>query len=268
MREFSESYLRDTRAGMWDDSRQALADLDLQDCDRILDVGCGTGELSRVLAEESGAEIVGLDADVSLLASAREHATPVTGDATRLPFVDDAVDLVVCQALLINLPEPAVAVREFARVASERVAAVEPDNGAVTVESSVESEARLACRAREAYLDGVGTDVTLGGSGTSSLFEQEGLARVTTTRYDHERTVAAPYSQRDLDAAKRKATGDGLAADRAEMLAGGLTAESYERLRNSWRAMGRDVIEQMQAGEYSRREVVPFFVTSGRVSEE
>lgn len=265
MREFSESYLRDTRAGMWDDSRQALAALDLQDCDSILDVGCGTGELSRVIAEESGVEVLGLDADTALLDAAREHATPVAGDATRLPFADDAVDLAICQALLINLPDPNGAIEEFARVASERVAAVEPDNGAVTVESSVDAEPRLAARAREAYLDGVGTDVTLGGNPTDALFEQAGLDGVTTTRYDHERIVTPPYSQADLDAAKRKATGDGLAADRAEMQAGGLTDKGYDTLRAAWREMGRDVIEQMQTGEYSRREVVPFFVTTGVV---
>ena len=265
VREFSESYLRDTRAGMWDDSRQALAALDLQDCDSILDVGCGTGELSRVLAEESDGEVLGLDADTVLLDAAREHATPIVGDGTRLPFADDAVDLVVCQALLINLPDPAAAVTEFARVASERVAAIEPDNGAVTVESSVDAESRLAARAREAYLGGVGTDVTLGGRATGRLFEQAGLDDVTTTRYNHERTVDAPYAQRDLDAAKRKATGDGLAADREEMQAGGLTDEGYDRLRSAWREMGREVIAQMQTGEYSRREVVPFFVTAGTV---
>nr|WP_254714850.1 class I SAM-dependent methyltransferase [Natranaeroarchaeum aerophilus] len=250
---------------MWDDSRQALAALDLQDCDSILDVGCGTGELSRVLAEESGVEVLAVDADTDLLDAAREHVTPVAGDATRLPIPDDAVDLVICQALLINLPDPAAAIEEFARVASKRVAAVEPDNAAVTVESSVEAEAELAARARAAYLDGVGTDVTLGGSPTAALFEQAGLDDVTTDRYDHERIVAAPYSQRDLDAAKRKATGDGLAADRTEMQVGGLTDEGYDRLRSAWREMGRAVIEQMQTGEYRRREVVPFFVTTGVV---
>lgn len=265
MREFSESYLRDTRAGMWDDSRRALAALDLQDCESILDVGCGTGELSRVLGEESGVEVLGVDADTALLDAACEHVTPIAGDATRLPLPEDSVDLVVCQALLINLPNPAAAVAEFARVASERVAAIEPDNGAVTVESSVDAESRLAARAREAYLDGIATDVTLGGDPIRRLFEDAGLETITTTRYDHERTVSSPYSQRDLEAAKRKATGDALAADRAEMQAGGLTDERYDRLRSAWREMGRQVIEQMRTGEYRRHEAVPFFVTTGVV---
>ncbi|MFC6725639.1 SAM-dependent methyltransferase, partial [Halobium palmae] len=49
MRRFSADYLERTREGMWEGSREALADLDLPDRDRIVDVGCGTGELTRVL---------------------------------------------------------------------------------------------------------------------------------------------------------------------------------------------------------------------------
>jgi len=162
VREFSADYLETTREGMWADSRAALADLDLATRERVLDVGCGTGELTRVLAEETSGEVVGADVDPRLLAAASEVAPAVRADATRLPFVDDAVDLVVCQALLINLPDPVGAVEAFARVSSDLVAAVEPDNGAVTVDSTVDAEPPLARRARERFLDGVGTDVTLG----------------------------------------------------------------------------------------------------------
>jgi hypothetical protein len=38
-----------------------------------------------------------------------------------------------------------------------------------------------------------------------------------------------------------------------------------DALESDWRAMGRSVVEQMQAGEYRRAEVVPFHVTVGRV---
>ncbi|NHN47920.1 methyltransferase domain-containing protein [Halostella sp. JP-L12] len=264
MRQFTEEYLRHTRRGMWE-NRAALDPLDLEDAERVLDVGCGTGELSRVLAEESPGEVVGLDADPDLLAVAGERVPVVAGDATRLPFPDDAFDLVVCQALLINLPDPAAAVREFARVSRDRVAAVEPDNSAVAVESSVEGESRLEGRARRAYLDGVPTDVSLGGAGTRRVFDEVGIDDVETRRYDHERTVAPPYSEAALADAKRKATGEGLADDRETMLSGDLSADEYDDLRTEWRAMGRDVIDQMQDESYRRTEVVPFFVTVGRV---
>jgi len=261
VRQFSAEYLEATREGMWADSREALADLALQTRERVLDVGCGTGELTRVLREETPGTVVGCDADIGLLAHLEPPA--VLGDATRLPFEDDSFDLVVCQALLINLPDPAAAVEELARVSSDRVAAIEPDNGAVTVESTVAAEPSLARRAREQYLDGVDTDVTLGAA-VSEHFESAGLEGVRTSRYDHERTVEPPYSERALEDARRKATGDGLADDRAEIVAGD-SPEAYERLREEWRAMGRDVIEQMGERAYRRREVVPFYVTVGRV---
>nr|WP_121822000.1 class I SAM-dependent methyltransferase [Halostella salina] len=265
MRQFDAEYLEHTRRGMWADSREALAPLALSDADRVLDVGCGTGELTRVLADECPGEVVGVDADPDLLAVAGEHVPVVAGDATRLPFPDDAFDLVTCQALLINLPDPSAAVREFARVSRNRVAAVEPDNGAVSVESTVDAESRLEGRARDAYLDGVPTDVSLGGAGTREAFDEAGLDGVETRRYDHERTVAPPYSEPALADAKRKASGAGLADDRATMLDGDLSPEAFDALRSEWRAMGRDVVEQMRAGDYRRREVVPFFVTVGEV---
>jgi SAM-dependent methyltransferase len=262
VREFSASYLQRTRTGMWDGAREALSELALDSRGRVLDVGCGTGELTAVLREETDATVVGLDANRDLLG----HATPpiVQGDALSLPFPDDAFDLVVCQALLINLPDPEAAVREFARVSSDRVAAIEPDNGAVSVTSTADPEARLARRARALYLSGVETDVTLGAD-AADVFADAGLADVSTRRYDHERTVEPPYSGAAIEAARRKASGAGLDDDRATMLAGDATPADLDDLRQAWRAMGRDVVEQMRDDDYYRREVVPFFATTGRV---
>lgn len=265
MRRFSEEYLRTTREGMWADSREALAPIALPERDRILDVGCGTGELTRVLAEETDGRVVGVDADPSLLAHVDDGTDAVAGDATQLPITDDAVDLAVCQALLINLPEPARAIAELRRVATDAVAAIEPDNAAVAIESTVEAEADLAGRARRAYRRGIATDVALGGEATAALFEDAGLEAVGTTRYDHVRTIEPPYSEAGLADVQRKASGDGLADDRETMLAGDLSVESYDELHDAWRAMGREAIAQVRDGEYRRREVVPFYVTVGRV---
>ncbi|MFC7170825.1 SAM-dependent methyltransferase, partial [Halobium salinum] len=62
MRRFSADYLERTREGMWADSREALADLDLANRERVVDVGSGTGELTRVLADEAApeTEVVGV----------------------------------------------------------------------------------------------------------------------------------------------------------------------------------------------------------------
>lgn len=259
MRRFSAEYLETTREGMWSDSREALADLELETRDRVLDVGAGTGELTRVLREEVPGAVVAMDADRSLLSHVRPPR--VLGDATRLPFADGAFDLVVCQALLVNLPDPLVSLREFARVTSDCVAVIEPDNSAVLIDSSVAAEAPLARRARQLYLDAIETDGTLGA--VPDLFSTVGLEDVTVRRYDHERTIEPPYTRRALEGARKKASGTGLESDRETILAGDTTPETFDTLREEWRAMGREVIAQMQDGEYRQREVVPFYVTAG-----
>jgi ubiquinone/menaquinone biosynthesis C-methylase UbiE len=275
MRRFSAEYLARTREGMWADSRAALAGLGLADRERIVDVGCGTGELSGVLREESDAGVVGVDVDTDLLAVARETLggdasddsfSPVAGDATRLPLRDDAADLVVCQALLVNLPDPGAALREFARVSTDRVAAVEPNNAEVGVDSTVDREVTLESQVREAFLAGVETDVALG-ERVPRLFRDAGLSDVRTRTYYHEKRVAPPYDEHHLESAKRKATGEGLDAHETE-LRRGLTASEFDALRREWREMGRAVVEQMASGDYRRVEVVPFEVTVGRVREE
>ncbi|WP_280587961.1 methyltransferase domain-containing protein, partial [Halorubrum sp. Boch-26] len=113
MRRFSAEYLEHTRQGMWADGREAIADLELSSRRRVLDAGCGTGELTRVLDAEAGSDatVVGVDADPDLLAVAREETglPYVAGDATRLPLPDDAVVLVVGLVRLIYLFDRAAA---------------------------------------------------------------------------------------------------------------------------------------------------------------
>ena len=259
MRRFSADYLRRTRDGMWADSREALEPLRLETCDRVLDVGCGEGALTRVLREECPGEVIGCDRDAALLAELERPA--VRGDAYHLPFADDAVDVVVCQALLINLSDPGRAVREFARVASERVACIEPDNAAVSVRSTVDAESALATRARRRYLRGVETDVALGGE-AAGLLRTAGLSNVTTGRYDRTLVVEPPYSETDIEAVGRKASGAGL-RERRETMAG--TEEELDALRREWREMGRAAVRQLQNGDYRREETVPFYVNVGEL---
>lgn len=261
MRRFDADYLEETRRGMWEEVGQ-LADLELARRKRIVDVGCGTGELTRVLARESPAEVVGVDADSDLLATACGDVPVLAGNAIRLPLQGNAADLVTCQALLINLSEPHRAVEEFDRVSSDLVCAIEPDNSRVAVESTVERESVLEHRARRHYIEGVATDVTLGAD-TRDLFEEGGLSDVRTRRYDHETVTDAPYGEAALDAARRKASGAGIESDRAT-LTESLSPEQFDSLRSEWREMGREAISQMQAGEYERIERVPFYVTVGR----
>lgn len=89
---------------------------------RVLDVGCGTGFMTRHL----GGEVVGLDQSEAMLEIARERvhdAAFVRGDALDLPFGDLSFDRVFCANLygLLHEPEERTLVRETRRVAPELV---------------------------------------------------------------------------------------------------------------------------------------------------
>lgn len=266
MRRFSIDYLDDTRAGLWAD-RSALGSLAIDEHEVIVDIGCGTGSLTRALRAEARPDtiVVGLDADPSLLS--RVDPPTLLGDARRPPLATDSVDLVTCQALLVNLIDPEAVVREFARVSRDLVAVIEPDNAAVAVESTAPMEAALAERARDAYLDGIDTDVTIGSS-AAAVLESAGLTVVSSTVHHHTRVVEPPYTESALESARRKVRGTRIEDARDVLLAGDFGEAEYDALLADWRAMGRTIVEQMEAETYRRAEVVPFHIVVGRVSAD
>lgn len=246
---------------MWDD-RSVLDGIGLAESDQILDVGCGSGILTRILGEESTAWVVGVDADLDLLTQVTADAR-VGGDACRLPFRANSFDLVICQALLINLADPIGAVTEFSRVSRDRVVAIEPDNSRVQIESTVAAETRLSKQARQAYLESVKTDPALGRD-TAELFREAGLTVADTRRYEHTQSFEPPYSQRALTAAQRRARASQLDDMKEAFVGDTESIENYGEFRDDWQSMGREVIKQMQEEEYRRSETVPFFVVVGR----
>ena len=89
--------------------------------DRVLDVACGTGVLTRAAAERAapGGDVSGLDLDPGMLAVAARINPGLRwqqGSAGALPFADDSFDAVVSQFGLMFFPEPSVALREMMRV--------------------------------------------------------------------------------------------------------------------------------------------------------
>ncbi|HEY3061093.1 MAG TPA: methyltransferase domain-containing protein [Chloroflexota bacterium] len=89
---------------------------------RVLDVGCGTGVVTRsILARVTpGGSVVGVDAQPALLRVACEHTPGAEfrlGDASSLPFADSRFDVVVCATVLEHMPNAERAVPELVRVA-------------------------------------------------------------------------------------------------------------------------------------------------------
>ena len=85
---------------------------------RMLDVACGTGVLSRRLAE-SGASVTGIDLAPPMLAVARERSEGIAymeASADALPFPDDSFDVVTCQQGLQFFPDRPAAMAEMRRV--------------------------------------------------------------------------------------------------------------------------------------------------------
>ena len=103
-------------------AREFLAWLDVPPGGRWLDVGCGTGALTGLILEIADpAEVHGIDPAEGFVEHARAHVTDPrarfsVGDARVLPFDAGSFDAVVGGLMLNFVPEPAIAVGEFARV--------------------------------------------------------------------------------------------------------------------------------------------------------
>ncbi len=90
--------------------------------ERVLDVGCGTGNLSFALARDPGiGAICGLDRSAEYIDHADRTNSDVricfrVGDACKLPFPDASFDHTLSMLMVQFIPKPDVAVREKRRV--------------------------------------------------------------------------------------------------------------------------------------------------------
>jgi SAM-dependent methyltransferase len=115
---------------------------------RILDLGCGTGSLTRALAGRSAdSRIVGLDVSEAYVDHARRATRDPrvefqVGDACAMPFPDRSFDAVLSMLVLPFVPDTAQAVAEMRRVARP---------GAMVAAASW--DARGGCVAHRIFLD-------------------------------------------------------------------------------------------------------------------
>ena len=92
--------------------KAAIRLLDLQGGERVLDVGCGTGVLTRQIAQRlsgPGARVVGLDAAPKMIQVARRHAVGLphvrfdVGVAETLTYGDSAFDCAVSTFFFLHI---------------------------------------------------------------------------------------------------------------------------------------------------------------------
>jgi ubiquinone/menaquinone biosynthesis C-methylase UbiE len=102
-------------------TRETLARLAIGPTDRVLDVGCGTGELlARLAARYPAARLAGLDPVPQMLEVARSKLSDRVdlrvGWANELPWPDASFDVVVSCNMFHYITHPVDAVREMERV--------------------------------------------------------------------------------------------------------------------------------------------------------
>ena len=109
-----------------DMSSQVVDWIGVKPGDKVLDVGCGSGELTFYLAEATdGVSYIGVDLDEPLLKRAEQKVRAydgncklsfLHGNALELPFADGSFDVVVSQTLLTSIADYEGVVQEMRRV--------------------------------------------------------------------------------------------------------------------------------------------------------
>lgn len=87
----------------------------------ILDVGCGTGELLRILSETvPDARLWGMDISDKMLEKAEEklsgRAELILGDSVSIPLESESCDVICCNHSFHHYPKPLKVLKEFHRV--------------------------------------------------------------------------------------------------------------------------------------------------------
>lgn len=206
-----ESMLRNLAAQaaiIWPGEAALFARYDVPEQGRVLDVGCGSGEItSRLAGLLPRATLVGLD----LLEGPLEHARSahaalaprvsfVQGDAFHLAFPDDTFDLVICRHVTQSVPDPARILAEMRRVCRPggRVHVLSEDYGMLHVAArpgEIDPN-RLWREVLPALSRATGIDERIGRK-TWSLLQAAGLVDVTIDYVvvDTVRAPRAPFAE-------------------------------------------------------------------------
>lgn len=93
--------------------------------ERVLDLACGTGVVTRIAAQRVGrsGRVTGVDLNAGMISVARSRPAGdgapiewIEGSALAIPLPDASVDVVLCQQGIQFFPDKALALREMRRV--------------------------------------------------------------------------------------------------------------------------------------------------------
>jgi ubiquinone/menaquinone biosynthesis C-methylase UbiE len=164
---------------IWPQESAIFRSYGLSDDLHILDVGCGTGEITARLAGlYPRAALVGVDLIARHLEVARERCADLGGrvafreaDAFALPFADATFDLVVCRHMLQAVPRPDAAMAEMVRVLRPggRLHLLVEDYGMIHMHPTRLNADLFWVEGPPAYGAAIGTDHHIGRTGFGRL---------------------------------------------------------------------------------------------------
>jgi ubiquinone/menaquinone biosynthesis C-methylase UbiE len=168
--------------------------LNIKPGQKIVEVGCGTGDFARHLARLSNqrARVLGIDSNEKSIQAATTDTKKARlsrsvsyklGDVYKLPLPDGYADLTGCRTLLMHLTDPLKAVKEMARATRNggSVVAIEGGKLGTFYDPKDEEYSRLAERAYEAWINGIrkleGKEFRIGEK-LPGIFQKAGLFNI------------------------------------------------------------------------------------------
>ncbi len=204
--------------------RRFLRFIPLRRGEDVVDIGCGTGVVTRDIAAMVGprGRVVGVDASRTVLATARRLAAGLglarrvtfrAGPGTAIPCAADRFAASVAVTLLLHVADPLAVVQEMARVTRPggRVALQDQDFGTVAVEHPDDAltERVLLGVARRIY------EEPHSGRRLPALLRAAGLTDVRLLTEVYQDTALEPYTRTFLERRAENAVRFGL-VDAAE----------------------------------------------------